>query len=119
MRFYPVCKYNLLCGRRMGRFRPGLVEEQILRRLASRWRFLRATSIARLGSGLPSEWRLMKTAIATARTTAVQMPSNISFSEIGYSLVGSNCLFSSISYSDGSCIHTFCAIYKYNSFVGF
>ncbi len=68
---YPVCKYNLLCvaGEWAG-FDLDWLEEQILRRLASRWRFLRATSIARLGSGLPSEWRLMKTAIATARTTA-------------------------------------------------
>lgn len=68
---YPVCKYNLLCvaGEWTG-FDLDWLEEQILRRLASRWRFLPATSIKRLGSGLPSEWSLMKTAIIATRTTA-------------------------------------------------
>ncbi len=65
---YPICKYNLRCvaGEWAG-FDQKWLEEEILRRMTSRWRFLHLMTAGRLASCVPSEWSLTKTAIISAR----------------------------------------------------
>ena len=58
---YPICKYNLLsvAGEWAG-FDPGWLEERILRRLNSPFRFLHFLNTGYLMVGLSSEWRATK-----------------------------------------------------------
>ena len=72
---YPVCKYNLLsvAGEWAG-FDQQWLEETILRRMASRWRFFHSKSPGRLPEWVKSEWRSAKEAILTTRKNGLGQP---------------------------------------------
>lgn len=66
---YPICKYNLMsvAGEWAG-FDQDWLQAEILRRLSSRFRFLRIFNLGRLTVRLSSEWRATKLGIITYRT---------------------------------------------------